>query len=518
MSTIRVELPSSEIIEGTNPIVILGANGSGKTRFGVDITRINNADRIPASRYVTVHGQIPMQSKEMVQEELRRQRHESSNNYWNPVNDITNLLSKYKAEDVESATQFRDNFINNIPATPEKTRFIRLQEFWHSIFPGRTIKLKGSHNLEVVSSLSETEEIYQTQSLSDGEKNVFYLVARVLDVDHGKVIVVDEPEIHLHPVLARKVWDELESMRPDCRFVYITHDFNFALSRTDPKFIIVNKPNDIRIVSDDRLPSDAFREILGAASFSVQATNVYFCEGDYNSDYSLYSKLFEDQGTLVVPVGSCTEVIKCVEVFNSGQIIQGMTARGIIDRDYWPEEYFSSSNLPPNIFPLKVHEFENLFILPEVFTCVCNQLGEDSPEQKYNQFVERTKEYFQRPKSKEILERARKRFEFHSVKLLNELRHHPDLDSLKENFVSALKPENWAIDPSLIFKEERERIEKSLEQAASIEDFLKFLPGKPMIQKAAEVLGMSKERYIQIVLKLATTTSTGEEIKRNIIY
>jgi predicted ATP-dependent endonuclease of OLD family len=67
---------------------------------------------------------------------------------------------------------------------------------------------------------------YNLRQMSDGERTVLYMAARVMTADH-QVILVDEPELHMHSRLSVQLWDEAEKLRPDCRFVYITHDAQF---------------------------------------------------------------------------------------------------------------------------------------------------------------------------------------------------------------------------------------------------------------------------------------------------
>ena len=45
-------------------------------------------------------------------------------------------------------------------------------------------------------------------------------------------LIIDEPELHVHRSIMDRLWDELEGARPDSVFVFITHDLEFAASRT----------------------------------------------------------------------------------------------------------------------------------------------------------------------------------------------------------------------------------------------------------------------------------------------
>lgn len=79
---------------------------------------------------------------------------------------------------------------------------------------------------------------YQPNQLSDGELVSFYMIARILD-STAKILIIDEPEIHMHPFLAKSLWDALEDARPDIKFIYITHDYSFAESRREADYLIV---------------------------------------------------------------------------------------------------------------------------------------------------------------------------------------------------------------------------------------------------------------------------------------
>lgn len=72
---------------------------------------------------------------------------------------------------------------------------------------------------------------YDAHEMSDGERVIIYHTGRVLLAPENSLVIVDEPEIHLHKTIANKLWDALESRRKDCIFIYFTHDLDFASSR-----------------------------------------------------------------------------------------------------------------------------------------------------------------------------------------------------------------------------------------------------------------------------------------------
>ncbi|GHV17087.1 hypothetical protein FACS1894169_11730 [Bacteroidia bacterium] len=79
-------------------------------------------------------------------------------------------------------------------------------------------------------SVKDGVNVYQPIQMSDGEKVLLFLIAQVLQAPKDGFIVVDEPEMYLHKTILKKLWDRLEKERPDCLFIYLTHDLDFATS------------------------------------------------------------------------------------------------------------------------------------------------------------------------------------------------------------------------------------------------------------------------------------------------
>ena len=111
------------------------------------------------------------------------------------------------------------------------------------------------------------------------------------------------PETHLHSLLAVRVWNALEIARPDMRFVYVTHDLTFALSRRDARFVLASPTAGLRSIDlEPTLPADVTEALLGSASLSFYASRVVFCEGELTSlDYRLYGAWFRGPDTVVRP-------------------------------------------------------------------------------------------------------------------------------------------------------------------------------------------------------------------------
>lgn len=59
------------------------------------------------------------------------------------------------------------------------------------------------------------------------------MIGQCLISPENTVIVIDEPEIHLHKSIMYKLWDKIEEFCPTKTFIYITHDLDFAASRKE---------------------------------------------------------------------------------------------------------------------------------------------------------------------------------------------------------------------------------------------------------------------------------------------
>jgi hypothetical protein len=329
--------------------------------------------------------------------------------------------------------------------------------------------------------------------MSDGERTALFLILRVLSANSDNIIV-DEPEVHFHPLLARAIWNELERQKPKCRFVYITHDIPFALSRRDPVIFIARSPSQMqRLDAIGGLPGELVQRILGAATFSVNANRLVFCEGTMTGlDYRILSAWYSDDNSKVIPVGSCLAVKECVSVFRSGRATVNVDAVGHIDRDRWPVEFLSDSEW---IRPLPVHEIEGLFCISQIFAAFGAFYGfpESQVSEKHIEFVAKAKGKFSGATlNKEILDRSKIRAEFAVRGPLNAVKPDKALTITRAQFqTAALTAESLGA----IFDEESSHLQSAL--ACGVEPFLAAFPSKTYWTEAASALGVSTETLVK---------------------
>lgn len=103
---------------------------------------------------------------------------------------------------------------------------------------GVPISLTVEQNEQVLASRRQGPP-YSVVELSDGERNALLLAAEVLTVPPGTLVLVDEPERHLHRSIISPLLTLLFARRPDCAFVVSTHEIMLPLDNGSAKTLLV---------------------------------------------------------------------------------------------------------------------------------------------------------------------------------------------------------------------------------------------------------------------------------------
>jgi hypothetical protein len=372
---LALKLPNGTQLDGAYPIVVVGPNGSGKTRQTRELRANVPIEFVNALRNTRVAPELPAMGVAAARNNFTQQRTHARSRHWELTSEFDSMLSQLLAQDSMAAMEFRRRYNNNpeSPGVPEETPLTRVEELWSRVFPGRTLTWQDWKPV-VTNTVAGSEVEYTGNQMSDGEKAVLFLAGRVFSSDPG-ILVVDEPETHLHSLLAVRLWNELEDARPDIRFVYVTHDLTFAMSRRLARFVIASPMQGLRVIDlDSTLPEDVAEALLGSASLSFYAVRVVFCEGEETSlDKDLYNAWFNGVDTVVKPVIDCQRVIRCVDSVRTSGIAHSLEAIGIIDRDFHSENYLMA--MPQGTHPLLVHEVESLLALPDVVRAVADHVA-----------------------------------------------------------------------------------------------------------------------------------------------
>ena len=367
-------------------VVIVGANGAGKSRF---------AGRMAADAGVHAYNISALNALFI----RHRQQSESNAAEESPLQSDLQLISPAPAPESTELEQLmwrlmRDEMLNllnyklhradNPDASLRSTKLDEVIATWQDIFPENRVLIESGQLLferrnDRHSSDANPHETdrYSALKLSAGEKAVIYYLAAIIYAPHNATVFVDSPEMFLHPTMTLAVWNRVEAMRPDCKFVYTTHDLDFASSRTSAAIVWVrsfdarNSTWDYSILPPNaEIPADVYAAILGARK------PVLFIEGDARNsiDMKLYSLIFKD--FTLKPLGSCNKVIEATRSFNDLNSFHQLDSYGIVDRDRREQgevEYLRRKR----VMVPEVAEVENILMLEEVVRAVANHCHKD---------------------------------------------------------------------------------------------------------------------------------------------
>jgi ABC-type cobalamin/Fe3+-siderophores transport system ATPase subunit len=504
----------------TGPTVIVGPNGSGKTRAtrttavgtvspyeaevtqSVDAFQIDRRYRIEflnASRWASVGSLDPLSSQN-AKYQYQSQRETSKSEYKHPTNDAHPAVHKFAADQVAAHDRYVQDLKRLPPNSPypppPTTELDKLQQIWAQILPGRTIEVKDWAAL-VTSHNGEKESSFHPEDLSDGERMVLSVIAVVLASD-SEVLVIDEPELHLHTHLARRLWDILEDLRPEMHFIYITHDVPFAVSRRNPTFVLARPGQSLELAEVDRtLPNEFLTEIVGAATFAFHASRVVFVEGNLSSiDFKFYRAWFDDDKTEVRPVSSCANVIECVRGVNKSQLALGLTAIGLVDFDYNPDPF-----QPAGVEVLPFHELESVMLHPMVVKVVARTHNLRYDQTRYESRLRRLVSEAEIQRT--IVERWRVAIRQDFSRRVNNVGSHPDatLDAVQSAATTLFSPgDSSALRPNDLLAEEERRVRSAI--GGAIEGILKYVPGKLLKPALRDELQLEFSTYVDKLCEL----------------
>ena len=255
----------------------------------------------------------------------------------------------------------------------------RVEQVWNLILPEIKFILEPDNR---VVEVEKNGSRYSINGLSDGERCILFYIGNVFLAPENSYIVIDEPETFLNAAVYNELWDLLISERPDCQFIFASHNMDFVQSRTNATYVWCKKFEapydfDYELLEDSQeMPLSLLTEVSGTRK------PILFCEGTKTSiDYQIYSKLFSEF-CFVKPVQGHKQVIQYTKAYNKLEKTYGNKAYGIIDYD-WMDEARIESYKKKNIFVLPFNEIEMLLVDEEIVNSVLSDDEEDK-KQKIN--------------------------------------------------------------------------------------------------------------------------------------
>jgi|SRR6218665_419935 len=494
-------------LKESKSIIVLGANGSGKSSLSRKIKNdyAEKCLRIPSQKDLFIPQTFTIVAEDSALNNLGKTRitaqgHQRISN--NEMMDdfyevITILISNHMSVFAKFGEETKKN--DRKGEAPE-SKFEKVNSIFSKVFDNSSLKV-------------EKQKIkmndYDLDDISDGERAAIYLISRCILDNDAKLIVVDEPESHLNSALINELWDLIEEEKKDVKFLYLTHNIEFADYKNGAKrfwikdFDYKEKRWDIKEISDFEIPNDLVIRIIG-----VKKKKILFCEGRRESgtrDYELYRHLYP--GFTVIPVtsGSCFDVIKYVKALRTSGQIYNKEYFGLVDRDFRSDESVLKDEAD-GIFSLPTAIYEGLFLREEIIG-----LFTKSNESDKGLIFESIKEKYD---SYDLLN-AKNRDKIHKEanKKREELKELIELRELKQLKQSQSEPSSilievkldWTSGESLSHNEMLKTLKskdiKNIYKYSEIVEFVK----REIINKDSELYREIKKFMPDIVLKIKNT-------------
>lgn len=195
-----------------------------------------------------------------------------------------------------------ENTSVNPPSDPLEPYDNLLQE----LFPGYSFADKDEEIPTNLFVKIPSGKIIPFNDLSSGEKEIFFILSFFLRHNvSNAILVIDEPELHLHPELARLLIRTMLKIRPNNQLWIATHNSEVIDEAGRDKVIFVSRDprtaeSFVILATDESEADAALREFIGYSGYIGIAKNMVFLEGlDSSSDRKMFSNLVKESPGLI---------------------------------------------------------------------------------------------------------------------------------------------------------------------------------------------------------------------------
>jgi ABC-type Mn2+/Zn2+ transport system ATPase subunit len=350
-------------------LFLVGANGTGKSTLMHDFS-IQNGEKV---RYIKAHRQVwfstntldltpagrEQNRQGMLQRDMRADARwkddDAAQRSQVTIFDLIDSENVGAREIAEAARAEDTETVKKLIA--EQSPMQKMNDILR--MSNLAIQIKVDEGSKLLATRENCSD-YSIAELSDGERNALLIIANVLTAPQDTLILIDEPERHLHRSIVSPLLSTLLTYRNDCAFAISTHDVSLPIDQNKASALLVRKYiHDPQQWIIDRIDSIHEMDEKAAEAILGSRRTILFIEGNPSSlDSQIYQILFPKAS--IRPVGSCTEVKRIVKGLRSAQGNHRVSALGIIDKDNMSDEECETLR-DAGIFPLEQYSVESIY-------------------------------------------------------------------------------------------------------------------------------------------------------------
>lgn len=369
-------VPLALALNNGDTLFVLGANGTGKSNLMHWFYRVTraNAHRIAAHRqtwFSSSESTLSAEQRRSTEANIKSYDDSPEARWRDAYSDQRTNVSIYDLVDAENVRA------RKIAGAVDGEDLALAQKLSKEDAPIKVInELLRLSNLPLVLSIQQNDSIvvsknggdpYGIHKLSDGERNAILVAADVLTVKKDSVVLIDEPERHLHRSIISPLLTLLIEKRTDCAFIIATHEVTLPLDNPKARTLLLRGctyvgNNDVEAWDADLLLPEAQieegvkKDILGARR------KLLFIEGtDQSLDKPLYSLIFP--GVSIVAKSGSRDVENAVYGIRGAGELHWIHAFGVIDNDGRPQNSIDDLKAK-GVYALPVYSVESIYYDP----------------------------------------------------------------------------------------------------------------------------------------------------------
>lgn len=360
-------------------LFVLGANGTGKSSLMQRLNREHHQN----ARWISAHRQnwfaseaisLSPQQKRQTENSIRSTDTEPTSRWMDHHAAQRANIAIYElveAENVDARAIARAARADNSPLVRELAQKDAPIEVINELLKASNLTIELSlHQDEQVMAAKSGSAPFSIARLSDGERNALLIAANVLTAKPGTLILIDEPERHLHRSIISPLLTQLFKKRKDCAFIVSTHDVLLPLDNPNARTLLIRacsyNGGNVAAWDADLVPSDAEIDETLKADILGSRKRILFVEGTGTGrslDQPFYSLIFPEVS--VVAKSSCRDVEHAVTGVRSAANLHWLKAFGIVDSDGQQASGIEQMKLR-GIYAVPAYSVEALYYHPDI--------------------------------------------------------------------------------------------------------------------------------------------------------